>query len=118
MACWTLCTRPFMPYSDELTAFSTAEASAMSELIRLLTDWRLTSSSASSNDSLTSDSGWAGTSMLRDRSFGSTGMDSSDAGQGFPDLHARPLRRGAGGEKTRPVGLLPASGETRCEAPQ
>ncbi len=74
MACCTLCTRPRRPYIGEFTAFSTAEASAMSDATRPLTDCRFTSSSASSKDSLTSDSGWAGTSIFKDRRAGSTGM--------------------------------------------
>ncbi len=74
IACWTVWTRPRSPYSDELTAFSTAEASAMSDEISALTACRLTLSSASSSDSLTSDSGWAGMSMFSERSLGSTGM--------------------------------------------
>ena len=44
----------------ELTAFSTAAASAMSELMRRLAALRSTSSSASRSDSRTSTSGWAG----------------------------------------------------------
>src|SRR5688500_4340088 len=58
----------------ELSAFSTAAASAMSPSIRLPMALKSTASSASSSDSCTSTAGCAGRSMLRDLKVGSTGM--------------------------------------------
>jgi len=50
IACCTVCTRPCSPYIDEFTAFSTADASAMSLSISVDRSASGTFSSASSND--------------------------------------------------------------------